>query len=171
VTGQFTIGVYNARLWVIDPKDNARSPIMNIVSGAVRVVTKTADATTAAAGAVGGAAVSGVVGGIQGTAAGLRNGLSNGSQSPAAAALTLAAVGTAGLVEWPILLAVGGTALVVHQLNQRSGQVGTAGERAPASATVPAKASKASKRAPAKASKATKASKRAPAKSRRTSAT
>jgi hypothetical protein len=163
VTGQFIIGVYNARLWVIDPTDNARSPIMNIVSGAVRVVTKTADATTAAAGAVGGAAVSGVVGGIQGTAAGLRNGLSNGSQSPAAAALTLAAVGTAGLVEWPVLLAVGGTALVVHQLNQRSGQVRPAAERAPASAPAPAKATK--------APRATKASKRAPAKSRRTSTT
>ena len=123
---------------------------MNIVSGAVRVITKTADATTAAAGAVGGAAVNGVIGGIQGTAAGLRNGLSNGSQSPAAAALTLAAVGTAGLVEWPVLLAVGGTALVVHQLNQRSGQVEPAAERARPATAKPAKASKASKRAPAK---------------------
>ncbi|WNG93022.1 hypothetical protein [Mycobacterium sp. ITM-2016-00318] len=121
---------------------------MNIVSGAVRVVTKTADATTAAAGAVGGAAINGVVGGIQGTAAGLRNGLSNGSQSPAAAALTLAAVGTAGLVEWPVVLAVGGTALVVHQLNQRSGEGETAVERA--TTAKPAKASKASKRAPAR---------------------
>jgi hypothetical protein len=189
VTGQFIIGVYNARLWVIDPKDNARSSIMNIVSGAVRVVTKTADATTAAAGAVGGAAFSGVVGGIQGTATGLRNGLSNGSQSPAAAALTLAAVGTAGLVEWPILLAVGGTALVVHQLNQRSGQAKpVAAQRAPASAQVPHRASsntgstttRTARPAPAKTTKATKASKaskapkatkRAPTKSRRTTAT
>jgi hypothetical protein len=154
---------------------------MNIVSGAVRVVTKTADATTAAAGAVGGAAINGVIGGVQGTAAGLRNGLSNGSQSPAAAALTLAAVGTAGLVEWPIVLAVGGTALVVHQLNQRSGQVETAAERAPVSAQEPGRASsgiasarssttRSARPATEKPAKASKASKRTPAKSRRTTA-
>ncbi|MBO0676233.1 hypothetical protein JRC04_02010 [Mycolicibacterium sp. S2-37] len=93
---------------------------MSIVNGAVRIVTRTADATTAAAGAVGGAAVNGIVGGLQGTAAGIRDGLGKGSQSPAAAAITLGALGAAGLVEWPLLLAVGGGALVVHQLSRRS---------------------------------------------------
>ena len=39
---------------------------MNIVRGAARVVTRTADATTAAAGAVGGAAITGVIGGVEG---------------------------------------------------------------------------------------------------------
>lgn len=93
---------------------------MNIFDGAVRIVTRTADATTAAAGAVGGAAVNGIVGGLQGTAAGIRDGLGKGSHSPAAAAMTLGALGAVGLVEWPLLLAVGGGALVVHQISQRA---------------------------------------------------
>ncbi|SEH89261.1 hypothetical protein SAMN04489835_5355 [Mycolicibacterium rutilum] len=93
---------------------------MNIVSTAARIVTKTADTATAAAGAVGGAAVSGVVGGVQGVAAGVRRGLDDGSRSSAAAALTLGAVGAAGLVEWPVLLTVGGAALVIRQLNRHT---------------------------------------------------
>ena len=93
---------------------------MSILQGALRVVRQTADAITAAAGAVGGAAVSGVVGGIQGTALGVRNGVRSGSHSTPAAALTLAALGAAGLVEWPVLVTVGGTALLLRQLNHRS---------------------------------------------------
>ena len=93
---------------------------MTIVQSATRLVTRAADTTTAVAGSVGGAAVNGVIGGIKGTATGVREGFGNGSQSTPAAALTLAATGAAGLVEWPILLGVGGTALVVHQLNQRA---------------------------------------------------
>jgi hypothetical protein len=89
---------------------------MNIVGGAVRVVTETANATTAAAGAVGGAAVNGIVGGVQGAASGIRDGLRSGSHSTPAALLTLGAVGAAGLVEWPVLAAVGGTALLARQL-------------------------------------------------------
>jgi hypothetical protein len=38
---------------------------MGIVRGAVRVITGTADTTTAAAGAIGGAAVNGVIGGVE----------------------------------------------------------------------------------------------------------
>lgn len=93
---------------------------MNIFQGAGRVIARSADATTAAAGALGGAAVNGVIGGVQGTAAGLKNGLSNGSHSTPAAVLTFAAIGATGLVDWPLLLAVGGTALLVHQLHQQS---------------------------------------------------
>ncbi len=93
---------------------------MNISDGVVDVITWTADATTAAAGAVGGAAVNGVIGGVQGAAAGVKNGLSSGSHSAPAAALTVAAIGAAGLVDWPVLLGVGGAALVVRQLSQRS---------------------------------------------------
>ncbi|TFV54414.1 hypothetical protein E4P42_25995 [Mycobacterium sp. PS03-16] len=100
---------------------------MNVVNGAVRAVTRTADATTAAAGAVSGAAINGAVGALRGTAAGVRDGVGKGSHSTAAAALTLGAVGAAGLVEWPILLAVGGSALLVHQLSHRSN-----GDREPA---------------------------------------
>lgn len=105
---------------------------MNILDGAVRIVARTADATTAAAGAVGGAAVNGIVGGLQGTAAGIRDGLGKGSHSPAAAAMTLGALGAVGLVEWPLLLAVGGGALVVHQISQRAGGDGAdSGPRPP----------------------------------------
>lgn len=99
---------------------------MNIVNGAARIIARTADVTTAAAGAVGGAAVNGIAGGLQGTAAGIRDGLGKGSHSPAAAAMTLGALGAVGLVEWPLLLAVGGGALVVHQINQRSNGSGGA---------------------------------------------
>jgi hypothetical protein len=107
---------------------------MDIVRGAARVITRTADATMATAGAIGGAAVSGVVGGVQGTASGLRNGLSSGSHSIPAAALTVGVVGAAGLVDWPLLLTIGGTALVVHEISRRSD-----GQRA-AAAPVPLKA-------------------------------
>jgi hypothetical protein len=94
---------------------------MNIVGGAVRLVAETANATTAAAGAVGGAAVNGIVGGVQGAASGFRQGLSSGSHSTPAALLTLGAVGAAGLVEWPVLAAVGGTALLARQLGHDGG--------------------------------------------------
>jgi hypothetical protein len=93
---------------------------MGIVGGAARVITQTADAVTAAAGAVSGAAINGVIGGVQGTASGIRNGLSRGSRSTPAAALTVGVLGAAGIVEWPLLLTIGGTALVVHQLSRRS---------------------------------------------------
>ena len=93
---------------------------MNIIGGAARVITRTADATTAAAGAVGGAAVGGVIGGVWGTVYGIRNGLSSGSHSTPAAALTLGVIGATGLVDWPLMLGIGGTALAVHQLSRRS---------------------------------------------------
>lgn len=93
---------------------------MDVFGGAGRAITRTADATTAAAGAVGGAAVNGVIGGVQGTISGIRDGISRGSHSTPAAALTLGAIGAAGLVDWPLLLGIGGTALLVHQLSRRS---------------------------------------------------
>jgi hypothetical protein len=97
---------------------------MNVVQGAFRTVTKTADVITAAAGAVGGAAVNGVIGGLIGVATGVRNGVSSGTHSTATAAVTLGAIGAVGLVglEWPVVLAIGGPARVVHQLaNQHNG--------------------------------------------------
>jgi hypothetical protein len=103
---------------------------MNIVGGAVRLVSETANATTAAAGAVGGAAVNGIVGGVQGAATGIRQGLSSGSHSTPAALLTLGAVGAAGLVEWPVLAAVGGTALLARQLG-RDTAIHTGADTAP----------------------------------------
>lgn len=96
---------------------------MGVVGGALRNVGKTvgraADATTAAAGAVGGAAVNGIVGGVTGAAEGIKRGISSGSHSTPAAALALGAIGVAGLVEWPVLLAVGGGALLLHRLQSK----------------------------------------------------
>lgn len=98
--------------------------IMSVVGGAVRSLGKTvnraADATTAAAGAVGGAAVNGIVGGVTGAAKGIKRGISSGSHSTPAAALALGAIGVAGLVEWPVLLAVGGGALLLHRMHHKS---------------------------------------------------
>ena len=97
---------------------------MSSVDGAARKLTRAvgraATMTTEAAGAVGGAAVNGVVGGVKGAAAGVQRGLSSGSHSTPAAALTLGALGVAGLVEWSVLAVVGGAALVLRQLNKRS---------------------------------------------------
>ena len=94
---------------------------MGVVGGAVRNVGKSvnraAGAATAAAGAVGGAAVNGVVGGVTGAA---ERGIGSGSHSTPAAALAFGALGVTGLVEWPVLLAVGGGALLLRRLTQKS---------------------------------------------------
>jgi hypothetical protein len=94
---------------------------MDVFRDTLRVASRTVDASVAAAGAVGGAAVNGVVGGVQGVVGGVQSGLSSGSRSIPAAALTVAAVGAVGLVEWPLLLPVAGTLLGVHYLTHRSG--------------------------------------------------
>lgn len=134
---------------------------MNIIGGATRVVTQTADAATAAAGAVGGAAINGVIGGVRGTATGIRDGLGAGSHSTPAALLTLGAIGAAGLVEWPILLTIGGTALLVHQFSHHNGQAKTAEPESSSSTT-----SSTRRKAPAKA--AARASASRPGKATRT---
>ncbi|ORA27841.1 hypothetical protein [Mycobacterium aquaticum] len=90
---------------------------MNVLNTAADVVTRTAEAAVAGAGALSGAVVNGVVGGVQGTASGIKDGFGKGSHSVPAAALTMAAVGATGLVEWPVVLLVGGTALAVRQLH------------------------------------------------------
>ncbi|WP_082964387.1 hypothetical protein [Mycobacterium sp. E796] len=93
---------------------------MDVLRGTLHAASRTIDASVAAAGAIGGAAVNGVVGGFQGVVGGVQSGLSTGSRSIPAAALTVAAVGAVGLVEWPLLLPVGGTLLGVHYLTHRS---------------------------------------------------
>ena len=93
---------------------------MAVFRDTLHVASRTVDAGVAAAGAVGGAAVNGVVGGVQGLVGGLRSGLSSGSRSIPAAALTVAAIGLTGLVEWPVLLPIGATVLGVHFLTHRS---------------------------------------------------
>jgi hypothetical protein len=128
---------------------------MNAVSGAVstarRGLVKVADTATAAAGAVSGAAINGVVGGARGAVSGVRHGLSSGSQSSAAAALTIGAIGAAGLVEWPVLVAVGGAALIVHRLGQ--GTTAPTRNSAPPVQKAPAQKAPAQKAQPRKATK------------------
>ncbi|BBY17301.1 hypothetical protein [Mycolicibacterium litorale] len=119
---------------------------MNIVEGAVRLVAEAANATTAAAGAVGGAAVNGIVGGVQGAASGARRGLSSGSHSTPAALLTMGAVGAAGLVEWPVLAAVGGTALLVRGLDRNGDATAEPAQRPSGSPGGPRKGSAARKK-------------------------
>lgn len=94
---------------------------MDVVGSALRTVRKAAEVTTSAAGAVGGAAVNGVIGAAQGAVSGAREGVEKGSDSTPAALLTLGAIGATGLIEWPIVLAVGGSALLIRQLSRSSG--------------------------------------------------
>src|SRR6201998_336018 len=116
-------GIRNVSNGVRSESDERQGVIMSVSGGAVRSVGKTvnraADATTAAAGAVGGAAVNGIVGGVTGAAEGVKRGVSSGSHSTPAAALAMGALGVAGLVEWPVLLAVGGGALLLHRMNRK----------------------------------------------------
>lgn len=114
--------------------------VNDAVRGVGRMVGRTAVMTTEAAGAVGGAAINGIVGGVTGAAAGIQRGIGSGSHSVPAAALTLGALGAAGLVEWPVLLTVGGAALVLRQLNQSRN-----GAAVPAKAPAPQVAQKATK--------------------------
>jgi len=48
-----------------------------------------------------------------------RGGAEKGSRSPTAAALTAVALGATGILDWPLLLTVGGTALMVNRLTSR----------------------------------------------------
>ncbi len=95
---------------------------MSMVSEATRVVTGAASVTTSAVGAVGGGLLGGVNGGIRGAVGGVRDGMRAGSKSTPTAVLTLAAMGAAGVVEWPILLGVGGAAVVLQQWDRHDGE-------------------------------------------------
>jgi hypothetical protein len=145
---------------------------MDIIRGATRLITGTATATTAAAGAVGGAAINGVIGGVQGTVKGIRDGADSGSHSTPAALLTLGAVGATGLVEWPVLLTVGGATLLIRQFvrgdgGQADAARSTAGSVSSASTRRTASATPKRRSAPAKSTrKATKSTPRKRAGSR-----
>lgn len=97
---------------------------MGVVDGAIRSVGRTVNnaavVTTSAAAAVGGATANGVIGGVTGAAEAVQRGLKSRSYSTPAAALGLGALGVIGLVEWPVLAAVGGGALLLRRLNQPS---------------------------------------------------
>jgi uncharacterized protein YdaT len=76
------------------------------------------DATVAVTGAM--AAVTGAAtGAVDGAIRGAGQALGSGPRATPAAALAVAAVGAAGLIEWPVLLLASGTALVVRQLRHK----------------------------------------------------
>ncbi|MDQ2849813.1 MAG: hypothetical protein M3Y49_03605 [Actinomycetota bacterium] len=89
---------------------------MGFVTRSIQASEALADAATSAAGATAGAVAGGLTGAVSGGVRGMGNGLNRGSRSVPAAALTIAAVGAAGLVDWPVLLAVGGSTLILRQL-------------------------------------------------------
>jgi hypothetical protein len=127
-----------------------REKIMGFFDATVRAATGIVNLTTAAAGAVSGAAVRGVVGGVRGTVEGMRSGVSSGSHSTPAAALTFAALGAAGLVEWPVVLVAGGAALAVRQLSRAPESGATSGglRAAPTKSTTSASGGSAPRSAP-----------------------
>ncbi|MBV8349075.1 MAG: hypothetical protein JOZ49_16570 [Mycolicibacterium sp.] len=90
--------------------------IRSVVFGPVRAATRTAGAVGTATAAVGSATLHGVVGGMAGTVAGVREGWADSRTRSAPAALTVVAIGTLGLVEWPLMLAIGGTVLAARRL-------------------------------------------------------
>jgi hypothetical protein len=93
---------------------------MDVVGGAVRSVDKTVSRAATVTTAAAGAAVNGVVGGVTGAAQGVKRGVSTGSHSTPTAALAFGALGVAGLVEWPVLLTVGGGAVLLRRMNRNS---------------------------------------------------
>jgi hypothetical protein len=144
---------------------------MDVLGSTARAVARSAEAALATAGAVGGAAVNGVLGGLRGTVDGVRNGVDSGSHSTPAAVLTLAAIGATGVVEWPVLLGVGGTALVLRRLREPAQPASTPRPAAvlddnppPATASAPVrKTAKATGTVKASTAKATESSSSSPA--------
>ncbi|MFD7008447.1 hypothetical protein [Rhodococcus jostii] len=100
---------------------------MNLVSGTARAVAGAGEAATATLGAIGGAAVGGLVGSITGAATGAAEGARRGTHSTPAAVLTMGAVAATGVVQWPIVAAVGGTVLVLDQLGPGTSRQDKAG--------------------------------------------
>lgn len=89
--------------------------VVAATTSAARAVTA---ATTSAAGATGGAALGAGLGAVRGAADGLRDGAERGSRSAPAAALTVTALTVTGILDWPLVLAAGGTAFLVNRLTQ-----------------------------------------------------
>jgi hypothetical protein len=95
---------------------------MGLMRLTVRTTENIATAATAAAGAATGAtvgAVLGTVGGaVSGALRGIRSGAVTGARSQPAAVAGLAALGAGGLVEWPAVIALGGSAMILRQLRR-----------------------------------------------------
>jgi hypothetical protein len=110
---------------------------MNIVHNTVRVVAGAGDAATATLGAIGGAAIGSVVGTVKGAGEGAVEGARRGSHSTPAAVMTMGAVALTGVVEWPLVAAAGGTALLLHQLKPDQGKTEAPAEPGTAGTTTP----------------------------------
>ncbi len=98
------------------------TPITRTTDTVIAATTSAAGAVTAAttsvAGATGGAALGAGLGAVRGAADGLRDGAERGSRSAPAAALTVTALTVTGILDWPLVLAAGGTAILVNRLTQ-----------------------------------------------------
>jgi len=90
---------------------------MGLGTAITHTTSRLADATTSAAGAASDAALGTTLGALRGAADGVREGAEKGSRSPTAAALTSVALAATGILDWPLLLAAGGTALLLTQLS------------------------------------------------------
>lgn len=60
----------------------------------------------------------GAVGAVTGAVTGIQRGIGSAGPAVPAAALALGVVGITGLVEWPVVLAVGAGAFALRQLSQ-----------------------------------------------------
>jgi len=92
---------------------------MGLLSFARRVSKDAAGAVTGAAAAVSGAAYGAGTGAVSGATRGASEALGSGPRVAPAAALAVAAVGAAGLVDWPVLVLASGGALVLRQLRHQ----------------------------------------------------
>ncbi len=136
--------------------DSARTVSRTTLNAAGAVV----GAVTGSAAATGGAVIGAGTGAIRGAATGAVAGADSGSRSTPAVILTVAALGAVGIVDWPLALAAGGTALLVNRLTHdppagpelRSPTRTTAAKRgvAPAKRTASASGRKPRKSAPRK---------------------
>jgi len=93
--------------------------LMGLLSLTRRAGKDAAVAVTGASAAVTGAAYGAATGAVDGAIRGAGQALGSGPRATPAAALAVAAVGAAGLIEWPVLLLASGTALVVRQLRHQ----------------------------------------------------
>jgi len=100
---------------------HALSRTTGAVAGAVTTVAGSAvSATSSVAGATSGAAIGGGVGALRGGVQGAFGGAERGTHSTLAMVTTGVALGITGIVDWPLLLVVGGVAAVLNRRNNTS---------------------------------------------------
>ncbi|HUO39499.1 MAG TPA: hypothetical protein VMU34_17405 [Mycobacterium sp.] len=103
---------------------------MNVVLLPVRVLVRIGDVMATVGGAAGSAAVHGVVGGAVATVTGIREGLTRSQpRSASQAALTVLGICTVGLLQWPVIMTIGSTGLVVRALPELSSRLKRASPR------------------------------------------